>query len=128
MGPGSPEMAAKSTVKFKKAHGGFFSQGDYEMKKTKAMPGMKGTFMISYQPAAKLFVLTSSDDMGGVAYQTSPGFVGETITFTGEGYMMGQKMKVRETMTRKGPKGASHKFEADLGKGFQNMGEDECTR
>jgi hypothetical protein len=128
MGPNSPEMTAKSTVHFKKAFGGFFYQGDYEMKKQKGVPGFKGMFLISYQPAAKVFTLTSSDDTGGATYETSPGFVGETITLTGEGYMMGQKLKVRETMTRKGPKGASHTFEADLGKGFQNMGEDDCTR
>ena len=41
---------------------------------------------------------------------------------------MGQKMKTRETMTRKSPKEVEHKFEADMGKGFQVMGTDICTK
>lgn len=128
MGPGSPETSAKSTVKLKKALGGFFYQGEYEVKKTKQNPGMKASFFLGYQAGAKLFTSTGLDDMGGYGTSTSAGFQGETITFVGDGYMMGQKAKVRETMTRKAPKGMSHKFEMDMGKGFQSLGEDECTR
>jgi hypothetical protein len=127
MGPGSPEVKGKSTVKFKKAVGGWYVQGDYNMAKTKTTPGMKGTFMISYHGVAKTFVMSGSDDMGSASLETSSGFSGETITFTGEGYMMGQKAKIRETMTRMpDTKGASHKYEVDMGKGFQVMGEDVC--
>jgi hypothetical protein len=129
MGPGSAEVKGKSTVKFKKAIGGWYIQGDYAMQKTKTTPSMKGTFMISYQPAAKTFVSTSTDDMGSAVWETSSGFSGDTITLVGEGYMMGQKAKVRETMTRMpDTKGASHKYEVDMGKGFQVMGEDLCKR
>jgi hypothetical protein len=127
MGPGSPEMTSKSTVRFRKVMHGFYYQGEYELKKTKTTPGYKGSFLISYQPAAKLFVITSSDEMGGAEYATSLGFTGDTVTFLGEGYMMGQKMKIRETMT-KNDKQAGHKYEVDMGKGFQPMGEDNCTR
>jgi hypothetical protein len=116
-------------VKFKKAVGGWYVQGDYNMAKTKATPGMKGTFMISYHGVAKTFVMSGTDDMGSASMETSSGFSGDTITFTGEGYMMGQKAKIRETMTRMpDTKGASHKYEVDTGKGFQVMGEDVCKR
>ena len=128
MGPGSPEVLGKSTVSFKKVEKGWYYQGVYTMKKTKTTPGFKGTFLISYQPAAKTYVITSSDDMGGTAYETSTGFAGDTITFLGEGFMMGQKVKIRETMTRGPEKGATHKYEADMGKGFVVMGEDTCKR
>ncbi|HMI90621.1 MAG TPA: hypothetical protein VK509_04620 [Polyangiales bacterium] len=128
MGPGSPEVLGKSTVSFKKVEKGWYYQGSYVMKKTKTMPGYKGTFLISYQPVAKMFAITSSDDMGGAAYETSTGFAGDTITFVGEGFMMGQKVKIRETMTRGPDKGATHKYEADMGKGFQVMGEDSCKK
>lgn len=128
MGPGSPELVEKSTIKFKKAMGGFFYQGEYESKKSKTNPGMKGTLMISYQPGVKIFTLTSSNDMGGATFQTAPSMEGEVLAFSGEAYVMGQKIKVRETITRAAPKGASHKFEADMGSGFQSMGEDVCTR
>jgi hypothetical protein len=127
MGPGSPEMTTKSSVKFKKALGGFYYQGEYDLKKTKTTPGFKGVMFIGYQPGAKLFTMTSSDDTGGGEYVTSTGFQGDVITFTGEGYMMGQKVKMRETMSKNG-KDAGHKAEADMGKGFQLMGEDTCKR
>jgi hypothetical protein len=128
MGPGSPEMSGKSTVKFKKVRDGFYYQGDYEVKKTKTMPGMKGTFYLSYQPGAKVYTMSSVDDMGGLELATSTGFQNDAITFTGEGYMMGQKVKMRETMSKTADKGAGHKFEVDMGKGFQPMGEDQCKR
>jgi hypothetical protein len=128
MGPGSPEVMGKATLTMKKVEKGFYYQGVYTMKKTKTTPGFKGTFLISYQPAAKMFAITASDDMGGAAYETSTGFAGDTITFVGEGFMMGQKVKIRETMTRGPDKTASHKYEADMGKGFQLMGEDTCKK
>lgn len=128
MGPGSPELISKSVVKFKKSLNGFYYQGEYEMKKSKNAAGFKGVMYIGYQAGAKLYTITSSDDMGGAEYATSPGFAGDTIAFSGEGYMMGQKVKVRETMTKKGEKEAGHKFEVDMGKGFQSMGEDTCKR
>ena len=75
-----------------------------------------------------VYAIVSYDDMGSAGYETSTGFAGDTITFVGEGFMMGQKVKIRETMTRGPDKGAYHKYEADMGKGFQVMGEDTCKR
>ncbi len=128
MGPGSPELTGKSTVRFKKVQHGFYYQGEYALRKTKTTPGFKGTFLISYQPGAKLFVMTGSDETGGASYEISPGMQSDTITFLGEGYMMGHKMKIRESMSKKGEKEAGHKMEVDMGKGFQVMGEDDCKR
>ena len=50
------------------------------------------------------------------------------ITFNDDGHMMGQKVKVRETMQKKGDKEVVHKFEVDMGKGFQPVGEDDCKK
>jgi hypothetical protein len=41
---------------------------------------------------------------------------------------MGQKVKIRESMTRGPDKGAGHNMEVDMGKGFQLMGEDTCKK
>ena len=128
MGPGSPEMSAKASVKFKKTLGGFFYVGEYEMKKTKMMPGFKATFYFGYQPGAKLYTNNSVDESGAASFATSPGFQGDTLTFTGEGYMMGQKVKIRESMQKKSEKEVLHKFDVDMGKGFQPMGEDTCKK
>jgi len=127
MGPGSPATKARTTIAFKKDLGGFFYRGDFEMK-AKTTPNMKGSVFIGHQPAANLFTFSAVDSMGGVEFATSPGFQGDTIEFTGDAFMMGQKMKVRETITKAGPKEIVHKFEADSGKGFEAMGEDHCKR
>ena len=127
MGPGSPASKASTSIVFKKDLGGFFYRGDFEMK-AKTGPAMKGSVFISHQPAANLFTLSSVDSMGGAELATSPGFQGDAIEFTGDAFMMGQKTKVRETITKAGPKEIVHKFEADSGKGFESMGEDHCKR
>ena len=52
-GPGSPEVMAKSTVKFKKEYDGMFYRGDYEIKKQKGVDmAMKGTFFIGWDPGS----------------------------------------------------------------------------
>ena len=66
-GPGSPEVMAKSTVKFKKDMDGFFYRGDYEMKKQKGvdMP-MKGIFFIGFDPGSQQIIVTGVDSTGGL--------------------------------------------------------------
>jgi hypothetical protein len=127
MGPGSPELAAKSTVSIKKDLNGYWYKGSYEVKKTKTVPGMKGNFFLGYDPGSKQMLMSGLDSMGGGSFETGP-LVGDSFTVVGEGYMMGTKSKVRETMTKKSDKEVFHKFEVDLGKGFQSIGEDTCKK
>jgi hypothetical protein len=125
-GPGSPELAVKSSVKIKKDLNGFWYRGEYEMKKTKTTPAMKGYFFIGYDPGTKQALITGMDTMGGLASGTG-NITGDSATFVEEGFMMGQKIKSREVMEKK-DKGVLHKFELDMGKGFQPMGEDNCKK
>jgi len=54
MGPGSPEVMAKSTVKFKKEYDGMFYRGEYEIKKQKGFDmAMKGQFFIGWDPGSQ---------------------------------------------------------------------------
>ncbi|HVR63384.1 MAG TPA: DUF1579 family protein [Polyangia bacterium] len=125
-GPGSPEMTVKSTVKIKKDLDGFWYRGDFELKKTKAMPGIKGYFFVGYDPGAKQALITTIDGMGGLA--TGSGAIsGDSVTFLEDGYMSGAKVKSRETMEKR-QKGLYHKFEVDAGTGFQLVGEDTCQK
>jgi hypothetical protein len=126
MGPGSPEMKMQTSVKLKKDLNGFFMVGNYEVKKTKTMPGMKGTFSMG-APDGKTLVSSNMDNMGNASFATGPlGADGGTVT--GEGYMMGNKVKVRETVQKKGDKEMVHKVEIDSGKGFMAAGEDNCKK
>ena len=130
MGANSPELKVKSMVKIAKAKdlGGMWYRGEYEIKKTKAIPGFKGTFMLGYDAVSKAALNVSYDNTGGAGLGTGTGGTADTVTFVGESYMMGQKMKTRETMTKKSPKEVEHRFEADMGKGFQLMGTDDCKK
>jgi Protein of unknown function (DUF1579) len=129
MAPGSPEMKMKATAKIKKDKdlGGFVYKGVYEIKKTKANPGMRGEFTLGYDAGSKSAVMTSVDNMGSIGIATAP-IGGDTLTFQGDSYMMGQKVKTRESFTRKGDKEIEHKAEVDMGKGFIQLGTDVCKK
>ena len=64
-GPGSPEMTGKSTVRFKKELDGHFWKGEYDLKKSKTNPAMKGIFYVGYDAGAKKFLMTGVDSGGG---------------------------------------------------------------
>jgi hypothetical protein len=130
VGVGSPELKVKSMVRIAKAKdlGGMWYRGEYEIKKSKALPGFKGTFMLGYDALSKAALNVSYDNTGGAGLATGSGATSDAVTFVGESYVMGQKMKTRETMTKKGPKEVEHRFEADMGKGFQVMGTDDCKK
>lgn len=128
-GPGSPEVKTSSAVKIQKMKNlnGFWYQGQYEVKKSKTVPAtFKGVFFLGYEPGTKQAMVYGIDNMGGVSWGASA--PGETLAFVGEGFAMGQKVKVRETMQAKGPKEVYHKYEMDMGKGFQTFGEDVCKK
>ena len=65
--------------------------------------------------------------MGGSAYSTGP-LGADGGSTTGEGIMMGQKVKVREITTKKSDKEVFHKSEVDSGKGFVVIYEDVCKK
>jgi hypothetical protein len=125
MGPGTPEMKSQVAVKVKKDLGGFWLVGNYDMKKTKTTPAMKGTFTLG-SPDGKTLVSTNMDSMGGSAWSSGP-LGADGATTTGEGIMMGQKVKVRE-LTEKKDKEVHHKAEVDSGKGFVLIYEDVCKK
>ena len=125
MGPGSPEMTAKSTVRIKKEFGGFSWHGDYSLPKSKMMPAMSGVFQVGYDPGSNQATIVGYDSMGTALVGVGP-ISGESVAFVEDGYMMGMKVKVRETMTKRSPKEIYHSYEVDMGKGFQPMGDDTC--
>jgi hypothetical protein len=126
-GPASPEAKAKSSVKIRKEFDGFSWHGEFKLDKTDATPPMSGVFQISYDPAGKQATFVSYDSMGAAMMGAGP-ISGESVTFVEQGYMLGIKAKVRETMTRKSSKEIHHKVEIDQGKGFQAMAEDTCKK
>jgi hypothetical protein len=128
MGPGSPELKTKAAVVIKKEFGGIAWHGDVQVEKSKALPdGLVAVFQIAWEPGTKQATYLAYDSMGGAFLGIGP-LAGESLTFAEDGYMMGMKVKARETMVKKGPKEFFHKLEVDMGHGFQPMGEDTCRK
>ena len=127
MGPGSLETTAKTSVKITKEFGGFSWHGEFKVPQTKTMPAMSGVFQIGYDPGTKQATFLSYDNMGAAMMGVGP-LSGDSVTFAEEGYMMGMKAKVRETLTKKGPKEIRHSLEAEQGRAFQLMAEDTCKK
>jgi hypothetical protein len=130
LGPGAPEQKATSAVKIQKDKelSGFWYRGDYQVKKTKTFPGLRAGFVLGYEPASKTALFMGADSMGGNVNAAGAGATADSVTFTGDGIVMGQKVKVRESMTKKGPKEVEHKSEVDMGKGFQTFFVDVCKK
>jgi hypothetical protein len=84
--------------------------------------------MMGYDSKAKQALNLSYDNMGTASLAVAPNPAGDSVVFVGESYINGMKAKTRETMSKKGPKEVEHRFEADLGKGFQLMGTDACKK
>jgi hypothetical protein len=127
-GPNSPENTTKATVKIKKDLNGFWYVGEYDAKKGKTTPEMKGQFFLGYNPNTKQATMTNFDSTGGMVQSTGTGLQGDTLTFTGEGTHGGQKVKVRETMTKKSDKEVTHRVEVDSGQGYQQVIEETCKK
>jgi hypothetical protein len=126
-GPGSPEAKGKATLKIRKEFGGFSWHGEYSLAKNEILPAMSGVFQVSYDPSSKQATFVSYDSMGAAMMGAGPLF-GDSVTFAEQGYMLGIKVKVHETITRKSAKELSHKVEIDSGKTFQLMAEDTCKK
>src|SRR6266700_422096 len=99
----------------------------FKLAKSKVMPAMSGVFQIGYDSGTKQATWVSYDSMGAAMMGAGP-ISGASVAFTEDGYMMGMKAKVRETITKKGAKEIAHSVEIDQGKGFQLAAEDTCKK
>ena len=124
-GPQGPARKTRTTVKSHVGMNGFWQVGTVTM----AAPPMEGTFHITYDAGQKKYVMVWVDNMGGYSQQSSPGWEGDKMVYTGEGSMMGEKMQARDTFTRSAD-GASfkHASEAQTNGQWTSMGEETCHR
>src|SRR5205085_11447364 len=93
----------KAKADFKWGLGNYWLTWHVDQEKSKDNPMPVSTAGGStYDPATKKFV--RSDMMSGGMWSTmsSPGWEGDVLTFTGEQSMMGKKVPVKHTLTKKG--------------------------
>lgn len=128
-GVDSPEQVVKSTIKITKEKdmNGMWYRGEHAIAKDKAGPEKRGVFLMGWDPVGKQVLVTTYNNAGNATFGVGA-ITNELMVVTGEGHMMGKKTKYQETLTRNADGSIVQKFEADLGKGLQPMGENSCKK
>jgi hypothetical protein len=128
-GPFGPEHDYKSSFKMKKDVDNFWIGLEYEQKKSKVHPvPIKAKGFVGWDSVAKKFVTIGVDNTGGWITESSTGWEGDKLVFSGDGSMMGQKVSFRETYAKKSDKAFLWTGEMKLGKDFISVGTDDCKK
>ena len=130
-GPDSPEVNARSTVRFTRDYDGFIYRGEYEFKKQKGLESpelpMKGDFVLAWDPGAREMLVSQFNSNGTMSVATGKP-KGDTLITIGDFYAGLSKMKARTTYIAKSGRESIHRFEVDMGKGWRTIEESLCTR
>jgi len=124
-GPLGPGGKMSGTVKSHKDLGGFWQSG--VLKSTMGAMAVEGMFHMTYNPAAKHYVLIFVDSMGAYGQETSMGWEGDKMVFSGPMAMGGQEMTVRDTFTKMG-QSMKHVWEGQFDGNWVVMGTETCQR
>jgi hypothetical protein len=122
------DVTTKSTVKNKWDLDKHWMSSAFESKKTKTMPGMKGTGFMGWDSSQKKYFMGGVDNWGGMMAGTSSGPTNDAWVFDGNMSMMGMSAKTRMTFTKTGDKTMTTKMEMQQGKDWMVMGEDTCKK
>jgi hypothetical protein len=122
LGPGGK---VSGTVKSHTDLGGFWQSG--VVKSSMGTMAVEGMFHMTYNPAAKHYVLIFLDSMGAYGQETSMGWQGDKMVFSGPMAMGGQEMTVRDTFTKMS-KSMRHDWEGQFDGNWVPMGTETCQR
>jgi hypothetical protein len=92
------------------------------------MPPFEGRFHVTWDSAAKQFLMIWVDNMGGWSQSRSSGWKGDTLVYEGDAHMGGQTMRSRDTFTRSGAGSMRHAWEAQINNKWMPLGEETCKK
>ena len=128
-GPFGPAHKTQSTLTLKSDLDGFWYTGSMTEAKTAANPHpVKGMLHIGYDSAAKQYVQLWVDNFGSRATQTSPGWEGDSMTYTGDQQVMGETATAKDTLAKKGANEFTHKFELTMKGETHTIVEETCKK
>jgi hypothetical protein len=128
-GQSGPEHGYKSTWKFKRDLDNYWWAAEYQQAKNKANPmPMKARGYLTYNTAAKSFVLLAVDNMGGSSTESTSGWSGDVVTLAGDVTRAGRKVPYREVITKKGTREFTWRGEIKMGGDWITLGEDRCKK
>jgi hypothetical protein len=91
-------------------------------------PTMEGMFHMTYDPGPKQYVMLWVDNMGGYSQETSSGWEGDKIVFTGNSAMGGKQVPTRDTFTKSGDGSLKHDWEGQMDGTWTSMGSETCKK
>jgi len=128
-GPSGPEHAYKSSWKWKRDLDGFWWSAEYEQKRSGQNPSpMRTRGYLTWDAAARMFVLLGVDNVGGYAQESTAGWNGTVLTLAGESTTGGRRLPFREVITLGGPRELTWRGEIKQGGDWTTLGEDLCKK
>ena len=130
--PASPFGAAHKTqtsLVLKSDLDGFWYDGTFtEMKTASNTQPVKGMLHIGYDAGGKQFVMVAVDNFGSWATEMSPGWQGDTIVWTGDQRVMGEKAGARDSFVKKSDTEFTHKFELNMKGQWNSIVDETCKK
>ena len=127
MEPGGPMVKMTSSVRSHSDLGGFWQSGTVKGGPA-GQPPFEGMFHMTWDPAAKQYLMFWVDNMGGWSQTRSSGWEGEKIAFTGDSQMGTMKMRTRDTFAKKGGGTMTHLGETEVGGKWTKMMDETCRK
>ena len=126
--PMGPAHKSRATVVTRLDLDGFWYSGTVrEEKAPGGPPPLSGLFHETYDAAHKQFVMLWVDNFGGWSTETSAGWDGDNIVFSGEAAMGGEKVPVRDAFAKKGEAEMVHSYEMTMS-GQKITGDETCRK
>ena len=127
--PFGPAHKSQSMLEAKFGLGGYWLLGTVkEMKAADNPQPLEGHLQMGYDTANKRFVFNWVDNFGSFASETSPGWQGDTMAWSGDQNVMGQKMNVKDTFAKKSAAEVTHKFEYENKGKWDLVLEETCKK
>ena len=127
-GPMGPGGAMKGAVTSQTDLNGYWQSGTVKSTGGGMSGTMEGRFHMTYDPGAKQYVLLWIDNMGIWSQETSPGWSGDKMVFTGESHMGAQKMSVRDVFVKNADGSLKHDWEGEFEGKWTTMGTETCRK
>jgi hypothetical protein len=126
--PFGPAHKTKSSLILKSDLDGFWYDGTLTEEKTASnTQPVRGMAHLGYEAKGKQFVMVWVDNFGSWATEMSPGWQGDTMVWTGDMMVMGEKETARDTYVKKSDTEFAHKFDLNM-KGQWSLIVDETCK
>jgi uncharacterized protein DUF1579 len=127
--PFGPAHATQAKVHVSKEIGGFWYVGRYEETKTAGNPHpVVFQFFQGYDDTAKAFVMECFDSFGSHCHQTSAGWQGDKLVYSGESTGSGPATPVRDTFTKTGDASLEHTGEFQMDGKWIAIAHEACKK